>query len=377
MNKFSLWSWLIFQSITLYAASSLNREHFNFAVPKKFTVVTANINLMPKGLSIATSGKADIRARQIADSLIKQYPHADIIVLQEMYDDEASKFLIQKLKASGYDYYPGPTKQQLETYWKKKYCFVLGSAKNSGQGVFVRKASNLKVDSYNVLPFINAEIEGIGVLEAYVPKGVIHLKLSRNEGNESFSLFAHHLQAEIGLFALSRVLHGQLKEFPKTILSDLIHFQPYQKLRDKYPNYLQAIRKRQLQATMKWIKTLKKEGKVANQILHIGDFNFIANTPEYNHVLKLMHVVPITDKSLITICDPENTTWSRWTRPFYIALGKYINNYGWMDLGLVSSNLKRKVDTVEVIDLKNEQGKSVTDHESVAVTFDDLFEKES
>ena len=371
MKKFGIWLCLIVHSVSIHTAT--NSSYRDSEIPKTFTVVSANINLMPKGLSIATSGKADIRAQQIGDALVKQHPSADIFVLQEMYDDEASRLLIQNLKAFGYDFYVGPTKQQLEDYWKKKYRFILGSAKNSGQGVFVRKASNLTVDSYDVFPFINAGIEGIGVLESYVPKGVIHLKVSQNNGGESFSLFAHHLQAEIGLFALSKLVQGQLTEVPKTVLSDVIHLQPYQKLRDKYPNYLQKIRTKQLEATMKWIDALKKEGKVSNQILHIGDFNFIAGTKEYEKVLKLMHVVPVTDKTLVTMCNPENSTWSRWTRPLYIALCRYINNNGWMDLGLVSPNLKKKVDSVEVIDLQNEEGKSVTDHESIAVTFDNLF----
>ncbi len=87
-----------------------------------------------------------------------------------------------------------------------------------------------------------------------------------------------------------------------------------------------------------------------------------------------MDVMPATEKTdLVTIGSQENTTWNKYIRPLYRAICKYINNYGWMDLVLVSTSLKEKVNTVEIVDLKNPQGKSVTEHESVATTFNNVF----
>jgi hypothetical protein len=342
-----------------------------------FKVVTANINLMPKSLNIATTGKSKDRAIEIVKALIDQHPNTDVYVIQEMYDTPSSTTFVEGLEQKGFTFYPGPAKEVLASHWKKNNYFVLGSAKNSGQGIFIRNDIGLKVESYDILSFIDKGIEGIGVLETYVPKGVIHIRLSRKDGNQSISIFGHHLQAEVGLFALSHLMRGKLLQCMQAIASDIIHFQPSQRLRARFPNYLEAIRKRQIAATMNWIKELKKENKVSPQILHIGDFNLIAGTPEYRQLLKTMHVVPVTDRTdLVTIGHPENTTWGRWTRPTYQALCKYLNNYGWMDLALVTPNLKNKVANVRVIDLKNEKNKSVTDHASLAVTFSDVFNNE-
>ncbi len=340
-------------------------------------IITANINLMPKGLKIVTIGNPNERARQIAESLLRQHPNTDVYFLQEMYDDVPSNALIAQLKQSGFDYYPGPTKQQLRKYWRKKYSFVVGSAKNSGQGIFIKRSSGLTVESYDIFAFVESGIEGIGLLEAFVPKGVIHVKLSRKqEGNQTVSIFGHHLQAEVGLFALSRFLHRQWLQLPKTIASDIVHLQPFQKLREKYPNYLEAIRRRQIAATMNWIQQLERDDKVAEQIIHIGDFNLIAGSPEYRRLLTTMKVVPATDQpDLVTVCNAENTTWGKWTKPIYFKICKYINNYGWMDLVLVSPNLKKKVNEVEVVDLRTPQGKSVTDHESVSLILDNVFKE--
>ena len=46
-----------------------------------------------------------------------------------------------------------------------------------------------------------------------------------------------------------------------------------------------------------------------------------------------------------------------------------------MDLVLVSPNLKKKVNEVEVVDLRTPQGKSVTDHESVSLILDNVFKE--
>ncbi len=349
-----------------------------------FKVVTANVNIMPQDLNILTSGSPSERASQIAEALLTQQPQTDVYVLQELYDEAASNKLIELLKKAGFDYFNGPTKDQLEKYWKKKGKSSRRTAKNSGQAVFVKKDTGLQVDSYEVFPFINAGIEGIGVLEAYLPKGVIHIKISRKDNGEAISIFAHHLQAELGFFAADKIAHGELKEAAKTIASDIIHLQPSKKLREtqpskklqeKYPSYVEEVRKKQIQAAVNWINQLKKEGKVADQLLHIGDFNLIAGTPEYARLLKTLDVVPVTDKELVTICNPKNTTWNKLVQPAYIKVCKYINNYGWMDLGLVNADFKKKVNTVDVVDLKNKKGKSVTDHSSVSVTFDKVFEK--
>ncbi len=363
--------------LSLLEAEEAMPESKSSASNDPLKIVTANINLMPKGLNIVTSGNPNERARQIAESLLRQHPNTDLYFLQEMYDDAPSNALIARLKEEGFDYYPGPTRRQLQEYWRKKYRFVLGAAKNSGQGIFIRRSSGLKVESYDVFAFVESGIEGIGLLEAFVPKGVIHVKLShKQEGAQAISIFGHHLQAEIGLFALSRFLHRQWLQLPKTIASDIVHLQQFQKLREKYPNYLEAIRKRQIAATMNWIQQLKNDNKVADQIVHIGDFNLIAGSPEYKRLLTAMKVVPATDQpDLVTICNPENTTWGKWTKPLYGKICRYINNYGWMDLGLVSPNLRSKVNEIDVVDLKTPQGKSVTDHESVTLILDNVFKK--
>ncbi len=338
-------------------------------------VVTANINLMPKGLNIATSGNTDERALQIADSLLRQHPMTDVYFLQEMYDNQASAKLIKKMKEAGFDYYPGPTKEQLEKYWDtKKYSFPSEKAKNSGQAFFVRKDKGLKVESYDILAYCECDVEGIGALETYVPKGVIHIKLSNNTGSESVSIFGYHLQAEIGLFGLTYLMQGQWSKLPEIISSDIIHLQPLQILREKYPNYLEEIRKRQIQATKKWIDSLHQQGKIADYRVHLGDFNIIAGSQEYKNILKELEVVPATDRTdLVTIGNRENTTWGKLTKPFYCFACKYVNNYGWMDLILVNQPLKNNVKIVKVVDLKNSSGQSLTDHESVSVILENIF----
>jgi hypothetical protein len=341
----------------------------------ELNIVTANINLMPKGLNLATSGDADKRALQICDALLKQHPNTDVYFLQEMYDDQASSKIIERMKAAGFDYYAGPTKEQLKKHWDaKKYSFSADAAKNSGEAFFVRKDNGLRIESYDVLAFCEHGVEGIGVLETYVPKGVIHVKLSSNTGNKSISIFGYHLQAEIGLFGLSYFAQGEWSKLSKTVLSDLVHLQPFQILREKYPNYLEEIRKRQIQATKKWIDDLQAQGKVAECRVHLGDFNLIAGTQEYKKLLKELQVVPATDSSdLVTIGNQANTTWSRFTRPLYRFACKYVNNYGWMDLVLVNAALKNKIKSVAVIGLKNNLGQSVTDHESVSVVLNNVF----
>jgi len=307
----------------------------------ELNIVTANINLMPKGLNMLTSGNADERALQIFESLLKQHPNTDVYFLQELYDDQASAKLIKKMKESGFDYYPGPTKEQLATYWNtKKYSFKSGKAKNSGEAMFIRKG--LKVESYDVLAYCECGVEGIGLLETYVPKGVVHVKLSSDMGSKSISIFGYHLQAEIGLFGLSYFMRRQWLKLPKTILSDIIHLQPFQKIRQKYPNYLEEIRTRQVQVTKKWIDNLQQQGKVADQRVHLGDFNLIAGSQEYKNLLSELQVIPATDRTdLVTIGNQENTTWNRWIRPLYRFAAKYVNNYGWMDLILVDASLKK------------------------------------
>lgn len=105
--------------------------------------------------------------------------------------------------------------------------------------------------------------------------------------------------------------------------------------------------------------------------MHIGDFNIIAGSKEYKDLIKTMEVLPATDRTdLVTIGSAINTTWNIFTRPLYQFACWYLNNYGWMDLVLINENLKSKVHSVAVVDLKNKQGKSVTDHETVAVVFD-------
>lgn len=338
-------------------------------------IVTANINLMPKGLDLATSGDAEERALQISESLLKQHPNTDVYFVQEMYDDQASEKLIKKMQESGFDYYPGPTKEQLKKCWSaKKYSFSSEKAKNSGEAFFVRKDNGLKVESYDILAYCERGVEGIGVLETYVPKGVIHLKLSSGKGNKSISVFGYHLQAEVGLFGLSYVMQRQWSKLPKIISSDVIHLQPFQMLREKYPNYLEEIRKRQIHTTKKWIDGLQRQGKVAVHRVHVGDFNLIAGSQEYKNLLQSLQVVPATDcTDLVTIGNQENTTWGRLTRPLYRLACKYVNNYGWMDLVLVDAALKNKVKSVTVVDLKNSLGQSVTDHESVAMILENVF----
>jgi len=353
-------------------------QNFENKLDGELKIVTANINLMPKDLDITTSGNADERALQIADALLKQHPNTDVYFLQEMYDEQASVKLTKKMQESGFDYYAGPTKEQLEKYWsEKKYSFSSKVAGNSGEAIFVRRDSGLKVESYDVLAFCEYGVEGIGVLETYVPKGVIHVKLSSNasnEGKKSISIFGYHLQAEIGLFGLSYFVQGQWSKLPKTIFSDIIHVQPFQMLREKFPNYLEEIRKSQIQAAKKWIDDLQQQGKIANHRVYIGDFNLIAGSQEYKNLLKELRVVPATDRTdLVTIGNQANTTWSRFARPLYRFACKYVNNYGWMDLVLVDATLKNKVKSVRVVGLKNLLGQSVTDHESVSMILENVF----
>lgn len=332
-------------------------------------IVTANINLMPKGLNLATSGNANERAIQVADSLLKQHPNTDVYFLQEMYDDQASEKLVKRMDEAGFEYYAGPNKEQLKKHWiAKKYLFSPETAKNSGEGFFVRRDKGLKVESYDTLAFCDSGVEGIGVLETYVPKGVVHVKLSSNMGNKSISIFGYHLQAEIGLFGLSHAMQGQWSKLPKTICSDFVHLQPFQTLREKYPNYLEEIRKRQIQSAKGWIDRLQREGKVADSRVHTGDFNLIAGSQEYKNLAQELQVVPATDRTdLVTIGNQANTTWNRFIRPIYRFACKYLNNYGWMDLILVDAALKSKVKSIAVVGLKNDLNQSVTDHESVAM----------
>lgn len=350
-------------------------QNFENKLDGELKIVTANINLMPKDLDVATSGNADERALQIADSLLKQHPNTDVYFLQEMYDDQASVKLIKKMQESGFDYYAGPTKEQLEKYWREKnFSSPSKGAENSGEAIFLRRDNGLKVESYDVLAFCEYGVEGIGVLETYVPKGVIHVKLSSNEGKKSISIFGYHLQAEIGLFGLFYFVQGQWSKLPKTIFSDIIHLQPFQMLREKLPNYLEEIRKSQIQATKKWIDDLQQQGKIANETVHLGDFNLIAGSQEYKDLLKELQGVPATDRTdLVTIGNQANTTWSRLARPLYRFACKYLNNYGWMDLILVDATLKNKVKSVTVVGLKNHLGQSITDHESVSMILENVF----
>lgn len=210
------------------------KESDNQLPENSLRIVTANINLMPPGLAFATTGKPQERAEDIVSALLEKHPNTDVYVIQELYDEAASQVVVDQMTKKGFRHCPGPKKRGEKTI-------------NSGQAIFVKQ--DIKVEANEVLTFSDHNIQGIGVLETYVPKGVIHVKLTKNE--VSISIFGYHLQAEVGLFAIDRAMRKQWSDIPNIIISDLIHLQPFQWLRERYPNYLTEIRKKQIEATMK------------------------------------------------------------------------------------------------------------------------------
>jgi len=75
MNKMLLAFLLLipFGSLSSMEKEAKSDQTCNF-LNKSFKIVTANINLMPQGLNIATTGNPKKRAIQIVKSLLEQHP---------------------------------------------------------------------------------------------------------------------------------------------------------------------------------------------------------------------------------------------------------------------------------------------------------------
>ena len=293
-------------------------------------ILSSNLNLMPAGiLSSFTTGNTVVRATGLAKKILEQ-PSDDreVVVVQELYHNQARKIFIQLMVKEGYTYYEGT----------KAHC-VAGYKYHSGQGVFVN-TSVVNVIDNRKLCFAKYDVHGTGPLETSVPKCAIHLILSKVGISKPIDLIAIHLQSEIMVCGWDIINAATGKRSLSEARSSLTW------------NRAAIVREQQL-------NLLTNLWSMGDRTVFVGDYNVCYSSTEFQRVKQILDAKPIDDKEHITIGAEGNTSHY----PVCWKIGTAIWGGGQLDHMLVRAGISRTKSTFKVLAMKNIE--SLTDHEAI------------
>ena len=284
-------------------------------------VISSNANCMPAGiLSSFTTGNTVARAEKLCELLLGEDP--DILVLQELYHNEARDAFYRKLTRAQYTILHGPD--------------------GSGQAVALHRG--IELSGVATLSFNAYHVYGTGPLESSIPKGVIYLQVSHLD--VAYNIYALHLQSEICCVGWDCV---------GFVLGQRNGSEALQSLRW---DQAATIRRKQVMALKQWIAN---SGLSTDNALFIGDFNICYGTPEYTELKTILRAEPIIDREFTTIGASNN----RSHHPILWKIGCAIWGGGQLDHALMTAgtgSARGSSPAFKVIDVN-----SLSDHEAILV----------
>ena len=293
-------------------------------------ILSSNLNLMPPGLlSGLTTGNTIVRAVGLAKKILEQHQDdREIVVVQELYHDQARNMFIQLMTKAGYRCYEGA----------KANC-VAGYKYHSGQAVFI-KTNVINVLDNKLLCFAEYGVNSTGPLETCVPKCAIKIKLSKT--GVPIDLVALHLQSEIMVCGWDIV-----NSFTgRRTLSDAFNSIKY--------NRAAEVRKQQLELLINRVS-------LGNRTVFVGDYNVCYTSPEFQQVKQILDAKPLVNQEYTTIGAKGNN--SRYKISWKI--GTAIWGGGQVDHVLVRSGISKTGRTFKTLIMKNKEDISLSDHEAI------------